>query len=148
MNISSALKPSQRWSMTARRRPINPTAPAPSSKKTGSLSFTTRLSRRRPPTSVQLFAPFRRPNPEIVLFASYLPDRVGLIRSMRENGLNTKVCCAMTTGAQSASIKTSVATPHPPQESASQPPDVVDYERTAGLEQLIGARRANIARRQ
>ena len=103
---------------------------------------------RRPPTSVQLFAPFRRPNPEIVLFASYLPDRVGLIRSMRENGLNTKVCCAMTTGAQSASIKTSVATPHPPQESASQPPDVVDYERTAGLEQLIGDRRANIARRQ
>ena len=87
-------------------------------------------------------------NPEIVLFASYLLDRVGLIRSMRENGLNTKACCGMTTGAQSASIKTSMAIPHPPQGSASQPPDVVDYERTAGLEQLIGARRANIARRQ
>ena len=69
---------------------------------------------RRPPTSVQLFAPFRRPNPEIVLFASYLLDRVGLIRSMRENGLNTKVCCGMTTGAQSDSIKTSMATSHPP----------------------------------
>jgi len=67
---------------------------------------------------------------------------------MRENGLNTKVCCGMTTGAQSDSIKTSMAIPHPPQGSASQPPDVVDYERTAGLEQLIGDRRANIARRQ
>ena len=47
-------------------------------------------------------------NPDIVYFASYPPDSVGLIRAMHEIGLNTKVCCGTMTGPQSTSIKTSL----------------------------------------
>ena len=147
MNISSALKPSQRWSMTARRRPIIRRRRRPAARRPAHC----RLRQDSVADDHRLQSNYSRHSgdqPRNRLFAFYLPDRVSLIRSMRENGLNTKVCCGMTTGAQSDSIKTSMATSHPPRGSASQPPDVVDYERTAGLEQLIGARRANIARRQ
>ncbi|MBV8577966.1 MAG: amino acid ABC transporter substrate-binding protein, partial [Acetobacteraceae bacterium] len=64
-----------------------------------------------PPTTTD-FTPIIRAiqatNPDIVYFASYPPDSVGLIRAMHELGLNTKMCCGTMTGPQSTSIKTSL----------------------------------------
>ncbi|MBV8937758.1 MAG: amino acid ABC transporter substrate-binding protein [Alphaproteobacteria bacterium] len=64
-----------------------------------------------PPTTTD-FTPIIRAiqstNPDIVYFASYPPDSVGLIRTMHELGLNTKICCGTMTGPQSTSIKTSL----------------------------------------
>jgi branched-chain amino acid transport system substrate-binding protein len=64
-----------------------------------------------PPTTTD-FTPIIRSiqatNPDIVYFASYPPDSVGLIRTMHEIGLNTKMCCGTMTGPQSTSIKTSL----------------------------------------
>src|SRR5262244_4042560 len=55
-----------------------------------------------PPTTTD-FTPIIRAiqatNPDIVYFASYPPDSVGLIRAaMHELGLNTKICCGTMTG--------------------------------------------------
>jgi len=50
-------------SMTARRRAIPPMAPGPTSRRPGSVSFTTRPTRRPRPTSAQSFAQSRRPIP-------------------------------------------------------------------------------------
>jgi branched-chain amino acid transport system substrate-binding protein len=64
-----------------------------------------------PPTTTD-FTPIIRAiqakNPDIVYLASYPPDSVGLIRTMHELGLNTKICCGTMTGPQSTSIKTSL----------------------------------------
>jgi branched-chain amino acid transport system substrate-binding protein len=64
-----------------------------------------------PPTTTD-FTPIIRAiqaaNPDVVYFASYPPDSVGLIRAMHEIGLNAKVCCGTMTGPQSTSIKTSL----------------------------------------
>jgi len=64
-----------------------------------------------PPTTTD-FTPIIRAiqatNPDVVYFASYPPDSVGLIRTMHEIGLNTKMCCGTMTGPQSTSIKTSL----------------------------------------
>ena len=65
-----------------------------------------------PPTTTD-FSPIIRAiqatSPDIVYFASYPPDSVGLIRAMHEIGLNTKMCCGTMTGPQSTSLKTSLA---------------------------------------
>jgi len=67
--------------------------------------------RTYPPTTTD-FSPIVRAmqaaNPDIVYFASYPPDSVGLIRATHEIGLNTKICCGTMTGPQSTSIKTSL----------------------------------------
>jgi len=67
--------------------------------------------RTYPPTTTD-FTPIIRAiqatSPDIVYFASYPPDSVGLIRTMHEVGLNTKICCGTMTGPQSTSIKTSL----------------------------------------
>ena len=62
-----------------------------------------------PPTTTD-FTPIIRAiqATDIVYIASYPPDSVGLIRAMREIGLNTKMCCGTMTGPQSTSIKTSL----------------------------------------
>ncbi len=64
-----------------------------------------------PPTTTD-FSPIIRAiqatSPDIVYFASYPPDSVGLIRAMHEIGLNTKMCCGTMTGPQSTSLKTSL----------------------------------------
>ena len=64
-----------------------------------------------PPTTTD-FSPIIRAiqaaSPDIVYFASYPPDSVGLIRAMHEIGLNTKICCGTMTGPQSTSLKTSL----------------------------------------
>jgi len=64
-----------------------------------------------PPTTTD-FTPIIRAiqatSPDIVYFASYPPDSVGLIRAMHEIGLNTKICCGTMTGPQSTSIKASL----------------------------------------
>ncbi len=64
-----------------------------------------------PPTTTD-FTPIIRAiqatSPDVVYIASYPPDSVGLIRTMHEIGLNTKICCGTMTGPQSTSIKTSL----------------------------------------
>ena len=64
-----------------------------------------------PPTTTD-FTPIIRAiqatKPDVVYIASYPPDSVGLIRTMHEIGLDTKVCCGTMTGPQSTSIKTSL----------------------------------------
>jgi branched-chain amino acid transport system substrate-binding protein len=67
--------------------------------------------RTYPPTTTD-FTPIIRAiqatTADVVYIASYPPDSVGLIRTMHELGLNTKVCCGTMTGPQSTSIKTSL----------------------------------------
>src|SRR5262249_37317681 len=64
-----------------------------------------------PPTTTD-FTPIVRAiqatNADIVYVSSYPPDSVGIIRSVHELGLNTKIFGGNLTGPQSTSIKTSL----------------------------------------
>jgi branched-chain amino acid transport system substrate-binding protein len=67
--------------------------------------------RTYPPTTTD-FTPIIRSiqaaNPDIVYISSYPPDSVGIIRSVHELGLDTKIFGGNLTGPQSTSIKTSL----------------------------------------
>lgn len=67
--------------------------------------------RTYPPTTAD-FSPIIRAiqatNPDIVYISSYPPDSVGIVRSVHELGLNTKIFGGNLTGPQSTSIKTSL----------------------------------------
>ncbi len=67
--------------------------------------------RNYPPTTAD-FSPIIRAiqatNPDIVYISSYPPDSVGIIRSVHELGLDTKIFGGNLTGPQSTSIKTSL----------------------------------------
>jgi branched-chain amino acid transport system substrate-binding protein len=67
--------------------------------------------RNYPPTTTD-FTPIVRAiqatNPDVVYVSSYPPDSVGIIRSVHELGLDTKIFGGNLTGPQSTSIKTSL----------------------------------------
>jgi branched-chain amino acid transport system substrate-binding protein len=62
-----------------------------------------------PPTTVD-FTPIVRAiqatNPDIVYVASYPPDTAGMVSTINEIGLKTKLCCGGMVGLQSAALKT------------------------------------------
>jgi len=62
-----------------------------------------------PPSTVD-FTPIVRAvqatNPDIVFVSSYPPDTAGMVSTMNEIGLKTKLCCGGMVGLQSAALKT------------------------------------------
>ena len=94
--------------MTARPPATPPTAPASTSKRLG---LKVVYDRTYPPDTTD-FSPIIRAiqaaSPDIVYISSYPPDSVGIIRSVHELGLDTKIFGGNFTGPQSTSIKTSL----------------------------------------